>query len=257
MKLIENLHCYIWEGRGNNCHSYLFADVLRGERPHILIDPGHIANEMKEQCWEQLLRSLHKDGFSPENVGLVINTHSHIDHCEANQMVVEKSGAKAGKSKARQALIALHQEEDAYRQTIGQKLGELWGRRAEFEPNFYLQEGELRLGKEDKLILNVLHTPGHSPGSLCLYWAKGKVLITGDLLFSGSTGRTDLPGGNGLLLKQSIEKISQLEVEYLLPGHSTEYGSILQGKEKVSQNFAFIKMNFFPLLSAVSQPLPH
>ena len=68
-----------------------------------------------------------------------------------------------------------------------------------------------------------------------------KVLITGDLVFNGSVGRTDFPGGSITTLKQSIERVSQLDVEYLLPGHSTEMGSIVEGKRRVEQNFRAIR----------------
>ena len=80
VRLVDDLYCYIWQGRGNNCNSYLFADVLRGGRPHILIDPGHVTNELNEHCLGNLLSSLARDGFYPADIGLIINTHSHIDH---------------------------------------------------------------------------------------------------------------------------------------------------------------------------------
>jgi len=248
MKLIDNLYCYIWTGRGNNCNSYLFANVLRSDRPHILIDPGHIVNELGEHCLDHLLNSIEKDGFKAEGIGLIIDTHAHIDHCEANQALVEKSRSKMGVGKANQALIALHKDAEAYWKTSGPRWAKILGTEAEFEPNFYLEQGNLNLGKENKVNLEILETPGHSPGSICIYWPNTRVLITGDVIFYGGVGRTDLPGGDGKLLKQSIEKLSELDIEYLLPGHSTEFGGIIKGKEKVKQNFTFVKMNYFPLL---------
>jgi glyoxylase-like metal-dependent hydrolase (beta-lactamase superfamily II) len=105
-----------------------------------------------------------------------------------------------------------------------------------------LVEGDLSLGRDEKQVnLTVFHTPGHSPGSICIYWPDKKALITGDLVFNGSVGRTDFPGGSITTLKQSIERVSQLDVEYLLPGHSTEMGSIIEGKRRVEQNFRAIK----------------
>ena len=247
---MDNLYCYIWPGRGNNSNSYLFAHVLRGDRPHVLIDPGHEVNELNERCLDHLLSAMAKDGLRPEDVGLIINTHSHPDHCEANQAVVERSRAKAGKVK--QALIALHEDEDEYRRAMGLMMARMLGRAVEFEPNFLLREGDLNLGKENRLKLKIMHTPGHSPGSISIYWPDNRVLITGDAVFHGAVGRTDLPGGDGGLLRRSIERLSELDIEYLLPGHSTEFGNIIKGRDKLKQNFAFIRLNYFPLLTPLS-----
>ena len=248
MRLVDNLYYYLWAGRGNNCHTYLFADVLRGSRPHVLIDPGHVANELNERCLQRLLSAMERDEIKADDIGLIINTHSHPDHCEANQEIIGRSRAKGGTSGAKRALIAFNEEEAEYQRAMGHRLTMLLGREAKLEADFYLKEGTLNLGKEAKVSLEVLHTPGLSPGSICLYWPAKAVLITGDVLFSGSVGRTDIRGGNGKLLKESIERLSQLDVEYLLPGHSAELGDIIEGKEKVRQNFAFIRLNYFPFL---------
>lgn len=244
LKLLKNLYCYIWPGRGNNCNTYLFADVLDGDRPHIVVDPGHLVNEFRERCFDQLLISMEKDGLKPEDVGLIINTHSHPDHCEASKALVERTRAKVGAGRLKQALIAFHEDEIEYRREMANKLG----RRLDLEPDLCLREGDLNLGKENKINLKVLHTPGHSPGSISIYWPEDRVLITGDVVFYGAIGRTDLPGGDGKLLKQSIERMSELDVEYLLPGHSAPLGSIIEGREKVMRNFTFIEMNYFPML---------
>jgi hydroxyacylglutathione hydrolase len=247
MRLIDNLFCYFWTGRGNNCHSYLFSDVLRGARPHLLIDSGHVLNESREKCLDKLTAAVVKDGIKPEEIGLIINSHSHIDHCEANQALAQMGNK--GKTDGDRGLIAITKTEDEYRKTDGEKLHRMLGVKLEFEPDFYLEEGDLNLGQGDKqLNLQVICTPGHSPGSISIYWPQNKVLITGDVVFNGSIGRTDFPGGDGKVLKQSIEKLSQLDVEYLLPGHDTEYGNIIKGKDKVARNFTFIRLNYFPML---------
>ncbi|MCL0029899.1 MBL fold metallo-hydrolase, partial [Dehalococcoidia bacterium] len=205
-----------------------------------------VVNEMSEKCLEKLTSAMLRDDIAPGEIGLIINTHSHPDHCEANLALAQmnsESGAGGG-----QALIAIGKIEDEYRRTIAEKMSRMLGLTVEFEPDFYLQEGELNLGRGDeKLNLQIIHTPGHSPGSICIYSPENKVLITGDVVFNGSVGRTDLPGGDSRTLKQSIEKLSELDVEYLLPGHSTNYGDIIRGKNNVVQNFAFIRMNYFPL----------
>ena len=90
----------------------------------------------------------------------------------------------------------------------------------------------------------VIHTPGHSPGSICLYWPDRKVLFTGDVVFYQGVGRTDLPGGNGEDLKASIKRISQLEVDYLLTGH----GNVVSGRDLVKANFSEIERVWFAYL---------
>jgi hydroxyacylglutathione hydrolase len=94
------------------------------------------------------------------------------------------------------------------------------------------------------LSFEVIQTPGHSPGSICLYWPDKKILFTGDVVFNQGIGRTDLPGGNGKELKESIKKISRLDAEYLLPGH----GDIVSGREAVKTNFANIERDWFHYL---------
>ena len=81
--------------------------------------------------------------------------------------------------------------------------------------------------------MKVFHTPGHSPGSVSLYWPDKKVLFTGDLIFKDGVGRTDLPGGDSSLLKESIKRLKGLEIEWLLPGH----GDMVSGAKEVRANF--------------------
>jgi len=234
VKLAEKFYCYSWQGRGNNCNAILWPSVLRGERPHVLIDPGHVRNELGEPCFDSLTQAMERDGFKMEDVGLVIGTHSHPDHIEATELVVEKSGA----------LYALSREEDEFYRTIGKAFFQSFGDKPlEVDPSFYLKEGDLSLGaKDNRMAVNVLLTPGHSPGSISLYLEEDKILISGDVVFAGSIGRTDFPGGSPSLLRKSIDELSQLDAEYLVPGHSTEMGSIIAGKDKVRRNFYTVKM---------------
>ena len=233
MQLADGFYSYIWQGNGNNCNTCFFANVLRGDRPHIIVDPGHINNEFGESCFDDLAQAIEADGFKVDDIGLIINTHSHLDHCQANQLLVQKSGA----------WITLSEEEDEFRRTSGERLTAMLGAKApEFTPLFYLKEGELNLGAKSKVNLQVFLTPGHSPGSVCLYWPETRILITGDVLFFGSIGRTDFPGGSLSLLKQSIDRLSKLDVEYVVPGHRTEYGSVIKDKKNVQRNFQAVKL---------------
>jgi glyoxylase-like metal-dependent hydrolase (beta-lactamase superfamily II) len=92
---------------------------------------------------------------------------------------------------------------------------------------------------KSSLKLEAIPAPGHSPDSVCFYSPLAKFLICGDVLFQANTGRVDLPGGSAEQLKRSIEALSKLEIEYLLPGH----GDIVAGGDAVKQNFQYIREN--------------
>jgi hydroxyacylglutathione hydrolase len=229
-----NLYYYVWQGMGNNCNAMVFPNALKGDKPHVLVDPGHINNEFREPCFNNLKTSVEKDGFKISDVGMVINTHSHADHCQANEVLKKTEGL----------VIAMSEEEDKFRQTTGKTIDTMFGMTpAEFDVNLYIKEGKFDLG--DNIHLEVYLCPGHSPGSLCFYWPEHKILITGDVVFFGSIGRTDFPGGNTGDLKNSIARLAQLDVECVLTGHSTELGNIIQGKETVQRNFQAIQQMFF------------
>ena len=234
VNLVDNLYCYIWQGMGNNCNTSVFTNILNGPKPHVIIDPGHIVNESREECFAGLEKAMAEDKIRVDDIGLIINTHSHPDHCQANELIVERSGAQ----------VTLSKEEDDFRNTIGVSLYRAFGIKApRFNPQFYIKEGDLDLGING-FKLSVILTPGHSPGSVCLYWAEKKVLITGDVIFFMSVGRTDFPGGDMAQLKKSIDRLAELDVEYIIPGHNTEPGGIIRGKDLIRRNFEAVQ-DFF------------
>ena len=102
------------------------------------------------------------------------------------------------------------------------------------EPDRYVDQGDLiELGA---LRFEVLYTPGHSPGHVCYYCREEGVLLSGDLLFAGSVGRTDLPGGSATLLQRSLkEKLMILpDTTKVWPGHGPD---TTIGVERVSNPF--------------------
>ncbi len=221
MRLIKNLYAYIWQGNDNNCNSYLFADVL-GDNKHLIVDPGHIVTpHYQEAGIKKLFRQIEKDRINPTSIGLVILTHSHPDHCEAAGLIKEQTGA----------LVALNKADEASYLNLGGRV------------DIYLEEGELFLGQNKQLILNIFHSPGHSPGHITVYWPKQKVLIAGDVIFYRSTGRVDLPGGSPEALKLSIGRLSKLDIEYLLCGHPYGHPGIIKGKDAIRENFEFLTAN--------------
>jgi hydroxyacylglutathione hydrolase len=191
------------------------------ESKTILIDPGHL------HLFDHVRVGLLGLNLRPEDMDLVMITHGHPDHLEAASLFKKPT------------LITMSQAEYGFIQEwTGRKMGELFNG---FEPDFFLQEGELIVGD---LTFQVLAAPGHSPGSICLYLPEHRVLFTGDLIFSQGIGRTDLPGGDGGLLKESINRLAGLNVEYILSGH----GEVIQGKKEVEDNFRMIENDWFDYL---------
>ena len=221
MKIEEDLYAYLWQNPyENNCNTYLIDGEVT-----VLIDPGH------SRYLGQIFKQMEQDGISPEEIDLIILTHSHPDHFEGLEAFLDKP-----------VKIAMNQEEERYLLESGKLLFEMMRQPLpKFRINFYLKEGELHLGGKT---FRIYQTPGHSPGSLSIYWPERKVLFTGDLIFYGGIGRTDFLEGNSKLLMESIEKLADLDTEILLPGH----GETVMGKEMVLQNFEFIRQNFYAYL---------
>ena len=221
MQLEENLFAYLWQNPyENNCNTFL----IRGEVT-TLIDPGHSKHV------PNLVQQMEEDGISPEEINLIILTHCHPDHFEGLDAFMD-----------RPIKIAMNREEERYLRENGKRLFEMMGQpMPEYHIDFYLKEGELHLGNE---LFHIYQTPGHSPGSLTIHWTERRVLFTGDLVFYGGIGRTDFLEGNSKLIKESIERMSRLDTEMLLPGH----GEPVMGKEMVLQNFEFIRQNFYGYL---------
>lgn len=228
MRIADELFWYPWQGRGNNCNTYLVDGEIK-----VLIDPGHVYNEFREGCLDQLLRSMATDGFEPEQIGLILCTHGHPDHCESAGIIRERSGAR----------LALHREDEFFLEALERRYASAFGQELpSLKPDFYLQEGELEIGTAEPREIQVLHTPGHSPGCVCFYLPGPKALLSGDTVFKSSVGRSDLPGGNGGVLKKSLERLAGLQpVEMLLPGHM----NLVSGEDKVRRNFRLIRGVFF------------
>lgn len=230
MRLMERLYAYFWQGYGNNCNSYLY----RGKQL-ILIDPGHIINESGERALEVLTESIANDGFALEEIELILCTHGHPDHVEAAGAVRQRSGARIGiNEKDAFFLEGLEQRARAAGSPETPSLA----------PDFYLSTGELNsgAGEGESDLIRVLETPGHSPGSVCFHFPEERVLFTGDTVFDGSIGRTDLPGGDFEALGNSVAALSRLDdLELLLPGHMGP----VRGAESISRNFEMIRRLFF------------
>jgi glyoxylase-like metal-dependent hydrolase (beta-lactamase superfamily II) len=148
----------------------------------VVIDPGANVKRILSEAERQKLK-----------IAFIVNTHGHADHTAGCAELKRLTGAR----------VIIHAlEADAVPDA-----DILWA-----------DESELKVGE---LTFNVLHTPGHTPGGICLY-AEGN-LFTGDTLFVGDSGRTDLPGGHRPTLGASIRRLMQLpDATVVWPGH--DYG---------------------------------
>lgn len=165
-----------------------------------------------------ILREAQQRGLA---IHLIINTHGHTDHIEALAGLKETTGAE----------LAIH-ELDA--PMLGDPMlsgAAMWGFSQErMAADRVLREGDEIAIPETDVRLSVLHTPGHTPGSICLL--GGGVVFSGDCLFAGGIGRVDLPGGDERAMMESLARLAHLDAALVVyPGHgpATTIGAEVEG----------------------------
>ena len=216
MEVFDKLHAFFWDDpTANNCNTYL----LKGEK-NILVDPGH------DHLFGHVLDSLSALSLELRDIDMVFITHGHPDHIEAVRRFKDLS-----------TLVIVPEAEIDFIKDMMAYYGLREGNMS-FEPEILVREGHFKAGDME---FQVIHSPGHSPGSVCLRWIEMNVLFTGDVVFNQGVGRTDLPGGSGQTLKESIRRISQLPIDCLLPGH----GEPVMGEKGVKENFRDIERIWF------------
>jgi glyoxylase-like metal-dependent hydrolase (beta-lactamase superfamily II) len=220
MKLTENLYFYPERGM-LDANTY----IIKG-KTSVIIDTG------SADSLPSLIEDMKRDDIKPGDIGLILNTHLHGDHCWANDRFREISGAKT---------LCHPLQKEHWSETVVDTARFFGMSPIEFTADGLLDDSRLKV---DDTVWELIHAPGHSPDSICFYSPDDKVLICGDVIFDQNTGRVDLPGGNADQLKHSIERLARLPVAYLLPGHM----GIISGAEPVSRNFDFIRNQVFPWL---------
>ena len=193
---------------------YLILD----QKP-ILVDAGMMA--------APTLRNI-KKLIDPAKIEKIVLTHCHHDHSGAAPELKAATGAR---------LLLSEKEVGAVGDDLA-SVAYLFGQQApQYEVDQTLKEGMVLDTGEWKL--EVMETPGHSQGSLCLYEPRAKVLFSGDTVFpDGNIGRTDMYGGSTPDLVASIERLTGLDVEIMYPGHMEITGRDVKRQIEMSLRFA-------------------
>lgn len=190
-------------------NTYIIGD--EATREAIVVDPGDEPDRILDEIKSNDLK-----------VNTVICTHAHFDHVGASGDIKKATGAR----------ILIHKEDLQVYDTAKDQAA-VWGFDIDDipQPDGFVDEGdEIQVGN---LKFKVMHTPGHSPGALCLY-GEG-IVITGDTIFAGSVGRTDFPGGSTEKLRESFKRLLGLPDDTkVYAGHGPE---TTIGAEKKSNYF--------------------
>ncbi|QRN86294.1 MBL fold metallo-hydrolase [Clostridia bacterium] len=192
--------------------TYILGDEETKEA--VMIDPGYTQKEADVFIEEEGLTLLH-----------IIDTHGHADHVHNNGYFKEKYGAD----------IMIHKLDAPSLTDQTTNLSEYLGYSLDGPPaDVFIEEGDvIQFGSEE---LTVIHTPGHTPGSISL--KRGKALFVGDLVFNGSVGRTDLTGGSSeQLMKTLKDKILTLPDETIIYSGHGYYDTTIGEQKKVNPFF--------------------
>ena len=193
---------------------YLVLD----ERP-ILVDAGMVAGPTLKNI---------KKYIDPKKIETIVLTHCHHDHSGGAPEIKEVTGAKLLLSEKEVSCVGDDLTTVSY----------LFGQEApEYKVDGTVSNGMvLNIGKWK---LEVLETPGHSEGSICLYERTEKILFSGDTVFpDGNIGRTDMYGGDTIKLIKSIERLTGLDVKTMYPGHMEITDRDVNSQIQMSLRFA-------------------
>ena len=180
---------------------------------NILVDTGAGLNK------DYLFSKIRENGVEPDDIEMVVNTHCHFDHIGGNYFFPN-------------AKIAIHRLDAISirnKDTLGTSM------------SVFENEGNCRVDIEledgDKIAdFEVIHTPGHTKGGICLW--DGENLISGDTIFAGGgVGRMDI-GGDYNDMKNSVHRLTELDVKNIYPGHGPHVEN--NGKEHIKMSYSFL-----------------
>jgi len=212
-----------------NIKQFVFNPFM--ENTYVVYDDNKNAAIIDPGCYEgyeqdELVNFIKRENL---NVQQLINTHCHIDHVLGNAFVKDKFGVK----------LYMHEKDVPILEAVPSYSASYgFANYQPTQPDIFLKEGDIH--KIGDIEFDVLFLPGHAPGHIGLMNEKERVFIGGDVLFDGSIGRTDLPGGEHDLLISSIqEKLFKFPDDVkVYCGHGPE---TTLGKEKASNPFCAIK----------------
>jgi len=175
--------------------AYLVGDPITGDG--LVIDPADNIKGIVAEAQKNNLR-----------INYIVNTHGHVDHISGNTEMQKATGAK----------IIVHEDDAIMLTDTPAMILKMFGAKASPSADILVKDGDII--STGNVELKVIHTPGHSPGGICLY-TPGYV-FTGDTLFVEAVGRTDLPGGSWQTLNKAVkEKLFVLPDETkVMPGHN-------------------------------------
>lgn len=173
-----------------------------------LIDDELIVDTGTGLFFKELKEEMENAGFNLEKFKMIINTHCHFDHIGGNKKF--RDWLKLN--------IAAHENDKKSIETGNGTLAHLFGEKPRVSTVDYVL-GDGNIIETEHFTFHVISTPGHTPGSICLYEPEKKLLFSGDTVFADGVGRTDLTGGDPSAMVQTLKRLSRLSINALLPGH--------------------------------------
>ena len=198
MKINDDI--FLVDGAGFDSNIYVISEEL-------LVDTG------TGLLFKETIEQMESYGLNPRKIKTIILTHAHFDHCGGARLFKELTGAK----------IFIHQKDKEALES-GNVLAEMFD--AKYDPVKASPLEDKQKIKAGNYSFAAIHTPGHTPGSICLWEKSNGILISGDTLFIDGFGTTEDPRGSEADLIKSLKKIKNLrDIRILLPGHGAPASS--------------------------------